>query len=189
MPWILLLSLSLVGAFQNTSSKGGEARGEVLAQLKSRTFYSGDYAFVDDTLRQEICNIIFTDLVGDFMTAEGIAISDEEVTPLLTIIARNSGQTEVSEFQVQVARAAVLQWKVNKALYERYGGRVIARQGSPMEPFGAYEAYLREQLAKGTFRLVDAQVETVFWSRFTNPQAITVAPEDVDFSKPWWQSN
>ena len=42
------------------------------------------------------------------------------------------------------ARAMIRQWKLNSAVYRRYGGRIIHQQLGP-EPLDAYRKYLEER--------------------------------------------
>jgi hypothetical protein len=67
-------------------------------------------------------------------------------------------ETEVHE---QIAAAVILQWKVNRALYRQYGGRIIFQQGGP-EPLDAYREFLREKQARGAFTILDKDLEAVF---------------------------
>jgi hypothetical protein len=48
----------------------------------------------------------------------------------------------------QIAQQFVKSWKINKALYAQYGGRVIFQQAG-VEPLDAYRDFLKEQEKKG----------------------------------------
>jgi hypothetical protein len=48
---------------------------------------------------------------------------------------------ENREARVQVASAFMRQWKINRAVYRQYGGRIIFQQGGP-EPLDAYRECL-----------------------------------------------
>ena len=87
-----------------------------------------------------------------------------------------------------MARMVIQSWKVNQALYKRYGGRVIFQQGGP-EPLDAYRAFLREQEQSNAFELVDKSVEPTFWNYYTNESMHTFYPDDdavKSMTTPWW---
>jgi ABC-type glycerol-3-phosphate transport system substrate-binding protein len=62
----------------------------------------------------------------------------------------------------QIAAAFIQQWKINRALYRQYGGRIIFQQGGP-EPLDAYRRFLEEAQARGDFRIVNRELEAAFW--------------------------
>ena len=67
----------------------------------------------------------------------------------------------------EMATAIIRQWKINKALYEDYGGRIIYQQLGP-EPLDAYRLFLEQRRDAGAFTIhEDAFVES-FWRYFTN---------------------
>jgi hypothetical protein len=78
----------------------------------------------------------------------------------------NAGSATVdpqeAEARQQVAAAFILQWKINRALHQQYGGRVIYQQGGP-EPLDAYRRFLEEAQSRGDFRIVDKALEAPFW--------------------------
>ena len=102
-------------------------------------------------------------------------------------------QSMVNEEQVratkrEAARTVVRTWKINRALYRTYGGRVAFQQAGP-EPLGAYRDFLREQERKGRFRIVDKTLGTSFWGYFTNDSIHTFysKQEGAKFiNTPWW---
>jgi hypothetical protein len=70
----------------------------------------------------------------------------------------------------EIAGAFIRQWKINKALYEHYGGRIVFQQGGP-EPLDAYRKFLEESRARGDFEIVSGPLETAFW-RYYRDDAI-----------------
>ena len=64
------------------------------------------------------------------------------------------------------AEQFVLRWKINQALYRKYGGRVIFQQAG-LEPLDAYRDVLRDQERTGAFIIVDKDSEKEFWRYFT----------------------
>lgn len=86
------------------------------------------------------------------------------------------------------ARMFVKRWKVNKALFAKYGGRVIFQQAGP-EPLDAYRDFLKEQEKNGAFQILDKQYQAPFWRYFTHDAMHTFYDKD-DGAKfiniPWW---
>lgn len=85
----------------------------------------------------------------------------------------------------------VQSWKINKALYEKYGGRVIFQQAGA-EPLDAYRDFLKEQEKKGAFQILDKNDEDGFWQYFTN-DAMHRFYNEVEGARsvntPWWMSD
>ncbi len=88
----------------------------------------------------------------------------------------------------RMAHQFVSSWKVNKALYEKYGGRVIFQQAGP-EPVDAYRDFLKQQENNGAFQIIDKQYEAAFWNYFTN-DSMHIFYDKEDGAKfmntPWW---
>src|SRR3989337_173671 len=88
----------------------------------------------------------------------------------------------------QMAQQFVQSWKINKALYEKYGGRVIFQQAG-VEPLEAYRDFLKEQEKKGAFQILNQDYEASFWKYFINDAMHMFYPKDdgAKFMKtPWW---
>jgi hypothetical protein len=78
----------------------------------------------------------------------------------------------------------IANYKVNKALYEKYGGRVGITKWGP-EPTGAIEALLREHEKKGDFEILDAALAKAFWDWHAGQPRMPMKPEQVDFGYYW----
>ncbi len=77
------------------------------------------------------------------------------------------------------------QWKMNKALYEQYGGVVALTRFGP-DPHGARAALMADYERRGLLRFSDpAQRERVFAWLNRRPSMVT-RPEEVDFT-PYWE--
>jgi hypothetical protein len=87
-----------------------------------------------------------------------------------------------------MAQHFVKTWKINKSLYEKYGGRVIFQQAG-VEPLDAYRQFLKEQEMKGAFKILNKDYEVSFWKYFINDSMHTFYSKDdgAKFMKtPWW---
>ena len=80
--------------------------------------------------------------------------------------AADDNSPEVRAYSEQLAKTFILRWKVNRALYRQYGGRIIFQQTGP-EPLDAYRTFLQEQEAIGHFKILDPAYEKKFWHYFT----------------------
>jgi hypothetical protein len=87
-----------------------------------------------------------------------------------------------------IAQQVVRMWKINKALYAKYGGRVIFQQAG-VEPIDAYRDFLKDQQKKGTFQILNKKHEVSFWEYFTNDAMHTFYSEEDGakfINTPWW---
>jgi hypothetical protein len=76
--------------------------------------------------------------------------------------------------------------RCQKALYEKYGGKVVGMQIS-IEPVGAYQKLIAEAEASGQLKFHDAALEQSFRNRMHEyASRQEVPPEFVDFSLPAW---
>lgn len=92
-----------------------------------------------------------------------------------------------------MAESVVRNWKVNAALHERYGGRIIYQQMGP-EPLDACLALLQDAQAAGRFAINQPELEDAFWSLFTDEQRhLFMAPGSDDeaaaFATPPWAAD
>lgn len=88
----------------------------------------------------------------------------------------------------QMAQQFVKSWKINKALFEQYGGRVIFQQAG-VEPLDAYRDFLQEQQKKGAFQILDKQYEASFWRYFTDDSMHKFYKKEDGakfINSPWW---
>lgn len=75
-------------------------------------------------------------------------------------------------------------YKLNKALYERYGGTVGITKFGP-DPIGARAALLREHERKGDFSIDDVALHGAFWAEVEKPPRMVAKPADIDFGYYW----
>ena len=95
---------------------------------------------------------------------------------------------KVAAMERQIAQQFVQAWKINKALYKKYGGRIIFQQAGP-EPLDAHRDFLKEQEKKGSFEILDKQYEAGFWRYFRNDDLHKFYPRDEGekfINTPWW---
>lgn len=84
-------------------------------------------------------------------------------------------------------RAMVKNWKIDRALYQTYGGTVIFQQANPMEPVGAYRKLLEMHAQRGELTIDDPQLHAKFWEYYLREHPFQTPKDQVDFSVPWWK--
>jgi hypothetical protein len=161
---------------------------------------------VPSTDPAEVRATILTRLLDRYATERGIRAEPAEIDALLRNMRRDEvaggpdpqddltpkEQAEVDAMQRDMARDVIRQWKLNEALYEQYGGRIIRQQLGP-EPLDAYRQFLRRRQADGAFAVRDEAMEKAFWRYFTDDSIHDfMAPGSADEAQafkiaPWEQ--
>lgn len=97
---------------------------------------------------------------------------------------------QAKEMRRSFAREMIVHWKLNRALYEQYGGRIIGQQLGP-EPLDAYRRFLEEQQADGAFEIHRDEFRDEFWRYFTDDSMHSFIDPDSDegrvFEQPPWE--
>ena len=116
---------------------------------------------------------------------ETIETSLKGLKPFMEQEAKQKEQ--MRPMKLEVAKQVITKWKVNKAVYDQYGGRVIFQQAGD-EPMDAYRAFLKDEQAKGNFKILDAKYETSFWEHFDISTTGVYSKEEADkvMNTPWW---
>jgi len=152
----------------------------------------------------EMQQVLLTRLFDRYAAEHGIVAADAEVDayvermqramtadPNLTaeddLTAEEAAQ--VDALRRDMGRSMIRQWKLNRALYQQYGGRVIYQQLGP-EPLDAYRQYLEERQAAGDFTLHEKAFESEFWRYFkddTMHDFFEPGTEGSAFEVPPWE--
>jgi hypothetical protein len=162
---------------------------------------------VDDA--DALRGIVLARLLDHYASSAGIAAQDVEIDAYLARLERalrsdpgdayddgsslsDEEQAEVARMRRSMANAVIRQWKINKALYEEYGGRIIYQQLGP-EPLDAYLAFLENAQEAGQFAILDAELGTEFWYFFRDEKRHDFMPkgsrdESEAFSTPPWEA-
>jgi heat shock protein HslJ len=129
----------------------------------------------------EMLQVILSRLFERYVKDHGIGVTGEEIdTYIETMRSRMSAMGLTGENELTEAEAAQLeqmrrktissmirQWKLNRALYRQYGGRIIFQQLGP-EPLDAYRQFLEERRGASDFTIHQKAFEEKFWRYFTN---------------------
>jgi heat shock protein HslJ len=139
----------------------------------------GEEIRTDDSA--EMQQIILTRLFDRYAEEHGLKATDEEIGTWVARMqeAMNAGgldavqelsPEEAAEFdgmRREMARSLIDHWKLGRALYKQYGGRIIYQQLGP-EPLDAYREFLQEQQKAGAFDIEVLEYEADFWDYFIN---------------------
>jgi heat shock protein HslJ len=129
----------------------------------------------------ELQDAILSRLFADYASDKGIRAEPAEIDAFLATLRSAKaadGSTagdyltpeeaaEVEAMETTMATGLIRQWKINKALHEQYGGRIIYQQLGP-EPLDAYRTFLEQRQAEGAFAINDPALADAFWNYFTN---------------------
>lgn len=87
----------------------------------------------------------------------------------------------------RLSRIMVERWKLNKALFDKYGGRVIFQQFG-IEPIDAYQALIEDIKIKGKLKILKPEYENIFAEQeaYNQSNSHSFIPED-SFSTPYWE--
>ena len=152
----------------------------------------------------EMQQLVLTRLFDRYVAEHGLEATDAEVDAYVegmqkamsadpNLVAENDLTPEevaqVTAMRRDMGRSMIRQWKLNRALYQQYGGRVIYQQLGP-EPLDAYRQYLEERLAAGDFIIHEKAFESGFWQYFTDEsmhEFFEPGTEGKAFEMPPWE--
>lgn len=129
----------------------------------------------------EVQNAVLTRLFNRYSSEQNIVVEEAEIDAYLKEMRRGMAaevstaedeltpdeRAEVDTIRLQMGNAMIRQWKINKSLYEAYGGRIIYQQLGP-EPLDAYRQYLEGLQAAGDLAFADPAASEAFWQYFTD---------------------
>jgi hypothetical protein len=123
---------------------------------------------------EELRYVVLQELTDRYAASQGITVTQAEkeayaaqVREALSkdpaVAAELEKETaEDRAARLQIAEAFIKQWKIDRALYQQYGGRIGYQQGGP-EPLDAYRQFLEERQAAGDFSIAGDAMATEFW--------------------------
>ncbi len=151
---------------------------------------------------EELRYVVLQALTDRYAASHGIAVTQAEKQAHVAhmrealsqdpAVAATLGEESAEDqaARLEIAEAFILQWKVNRALYRQYGGRIIDQQGGA-EPLDAYRKFLEERQAAGDFSIDDPAMAAAFW-RYYQDDSIhsffepgSEAEKQVFAREPW----
>lgn len=99
--------------------------------------------------------------------------AEEQLSSVEGLLARSKAKADLSPEErraveatdLEQAKRSIRDWKVNRALFAKYGGEVTDQPNGPA-PFAAYRKFLKEQKTLGMFKLLDESLEETLWNTF-----------------------
>ena len=139
-------------------------------------------------VRQTLAETSLTAPARAQLEKEGDAL--DEMDKAMRQAESRAGTAEGDAAETLVARSFIEQWKVNRALYRQYGGRVIYQQGGA-EPLDAWQQFLRDAQKAGKFQILQQQMEPALWSYYTQDSIHSFYPDgaaskEQAINTPWW---
>jgi len=128
------------------------------------------------------------------LAGEGIEARErawlEEFRAVLQRLARRDAEIDL-EPPLDPSREAgqlapwIETWKLNRAIYERYGGVVALTRLGP-DPRGARAALIADYERRGLLEFADAVLRARLFEWLEAPPSMPIPPGDVDFT-PYWR--
>jgi hypothetical protein len=123
---------------------------------------------------EELRYVVLKELTDRYAAAQGITVTQAEKEAyaaqvrealskdpaVAAMLVEESAEDQAA--RLEIADAFILHWKINRALYQKYGGRIGFQQGGP-EPVDAYRQFLEERQAAGDFRIDNEALAAEFW--------------------------
>jgi len=122
--------------------------------------------------------------------AEGDRQRDEDMRKRFGEDAVREMHERLKTGKRRISEHWVSNWKMNKALYEKYGGRIIFQQAG-IEPIDAYRDYLNDIRKKGDLRIVKPEFADVFdeLERYLDTGHNYLSEKgDKYFNRPYWET-
>jgi len=154
---------------------------------------------------EEMQSVVLSRLFDRYAETQGITVTADEIDLFVENMRRGmsdmglEGEKDLSDeekaqlirMRREMGRSMIRQWKLNRALYEEYGGRIIFQQFGP-EPLDAYRMYLQERRDTADFEIKNRAFEESFWRYFTDDSMHSFfernsAEEAQAFSIPPWE--
>ena len=146
------LAAAVLGEEVRTSD-AGEMQQIIIARLFDQ--YSADHGI--EAAESEISS--FVEKLQRVLEGDENLTADDDLT--------TEEAEQVDAMRREMARSMIRQWKLSRALYKQYGGRIIYQQFGP-EPLDAYRQYLEERQAAGDFSIIEPAFVDEFWRYFTD---------------------
>jgi len=189
--------------FLATMADGSIIEFEPAAMEKAAATVLGEEVRTSDAGQMQ--DVILTRLFDDYAAKHGIEAEPNEIEAFIEKMRTGMAAAglaadedlnpeeaeQVAAMRQNMARSMIRHWKINKALYEEYGGRIIYQQLGP-EPLDAYRTFLKQRQREGAFSIHDKSLEAGFWRYFTDESIHDfMKPGSEDearaFSVPPWQ--
>jgi len=152
---------------------------------------------VDGHRKRRLRSLVWKPLVDRFREEhkQEVEVTDADVEEFLKHHRRAIAKQKLPETKQRPAKTPEQEeffarwylgnWKLQKAFYEKYGGRVIFQQVGP-EAINGMRDFLREQEQQGRLKFHQERLAKIFWEPFIREKPGVVLPNpDQIFSGDW----
>lgn len=137
---------------------------------------------------KEECLNAYRSIYGQNLTEAELNIKNKEANTkrnsensFASLNAKTIDPEYVKE-QNKLAKQFVYSWKMNKALYDQFGGKILFQQ-TGIEPIDAYKELMTQAIKNGSIKILDKSLEPGFWAYVNNNPGSTYTDA---FNQPWW---
>lgn len=90
----------------------------------------------------------------------------------------------------EIASKFVRNWKINKILYEHYGGRLVAAEHNMMEPLDAHIGFITDMKHEGNLDILDATYANIIDDliKYLNSRHIIISKDNQDIYKNYFSA-
>jgi hypothetical protein len=183
---MLAFLIVLIFFIANSAYTPASAR-EIVAKIYGQSIYRDELQGPNKNLG----SLLISPLFEHFVAENHIVVTELEIHEFMVAMNETSSSTvsqEQSGIMHDIAKSFVLNWKISRALYKKYGGDVIFQQANPLEPIGAERQFLEEQEKVGAFQILDTEERKKFFEYYVQPHTtFIIPPSQVNYEQPWWQ--
>jgi len=148
-------------AFMDRAKKSNEQQNQELIDTIEHLLKTYQYKAANRKRLEDALAIFRRSAAQTKQIEEGDRLRDEDMR-------KRFGEDSVKQLHVRLKESRhrqytqwVARWKMNKALFEKYGGRIIFQQAG-IEPIDAYRAQLKDIRQKGKLKILKPAYQDVF---------------------------
>lgn len=170
----------------NLAATEGEIDAFVEASLRNQREMQSQFEARAAALRERLAEPELPD-EERARVEEDLTRTDRMVASIREELSREP-DAELTAERRSVAVEFVRRFKINRALYEEYGGRVAFQQVGP-EPIDAFRALLEQRERDGAFEILDPRRSEDFWRYVRDDSPHQFFPEEharQAVTTPWW---
>jgi len=164
----------------------------------------GSYeSYIRSFLGVRMRSIILNPLLKQYEKENAFEVTEEEIEQYLKFMGFGKGVESITvdvgpkgeepvvprEHMKIGASYMIKGWKRNRALFDKYGGKVLCEQMG-CDPIGAFRKFLEESEKIGAFEIYDSELRGKFWEYFIDVESKAYISEEEGkrlMATPFWQ--
>lgn len=187
--WLLGLAIGLGAGLVGAEEAKAPPALTVLGQSYAAAELGNPAPNSDCQAFEPMAKAVMGPLFAAYADQAGLAVAEGEIKDYCRRRFADADEKEFAEtweqwqprgVQWKARQEAVLRlsvWKLQKSLFEKFGGRVAPGAGAPPKAFDAMAAYLAEREEAGDFAIPDGQLRIRFWECLRTPKESLLPPE------------